>query len=231
MEPLLVHLQIPFTRECLLAMVTHMGLLFSLRIWRIVIKVIGVEHQSLACPLPLLGQLTFSLPSGTLASLVLEPNADGFTRNLFKHIIQMGIKKIYITQRACLEKPLLPPLWLWHFVLFSVCFHEWCLPQAVANFFFTIYLHTAAHHQYLAELLPFGSLGIRIPVKPILEDENLPMKSWLYCCCSSAPHPPWTVSFPARQAAADVVVEQMFSHPPPRHRYSIPSSVKENMTK
>ena len=106
MEPLLVHLQIPFTRECLLAMVTHMGLLFSLRIWRIVIKVIGVEHQSLACPLPLLGQLTFPLPSWTLASFVLEPNADGFTRNLFKHIIEMGIKKIYITQRACLEKPL-----------------------------------------------------------------------------------------------------------------------------
>ena len=87
-----------------------MGLLLSLRIGGIIVKVIRgggcCPATAPSCPFPLLRQLTFSLPSGALASLVLEPNADGFTRNLFKHIIEMGIKKIYITQRACLEKPL-----------------------------------------------------------------------------------------------------------------------------
>ena len=34
----------------------------------------------------------------------------------------------------------------------------------------------AAHHQYLAQLLPFGSLRIRIFVKPVLKDENLTME-------------------------------------------------------
>ena len=87
MEHLLVHLQIPFTRECLLTLVADMGLLFSLRIRGIIVKVISGGRCPAPCPFPLLGQLTFPLPSGALASFVLEPNPDGFSRNLNRHMI------------------------------------------------------------------------------------------------------------------------------------------------
>ena len=75
-----------------------MGLLLSLRIGGIIVKVIrgGGRCPATApsCPFPLLRQLTFSLPSGALASLVLEPNADGFSRNLNGHRRGMNLVAI-----------------------------------------------------------------------------------------------------------------------------------------
>ena len=100
MESLLVHLQIPFARKSLPTQVAHMRLLLGLGIGRIVVKLFdgsaggGGGEGPACCLLLLLGQLAFPLTRGTLAPLVLEPDADRFAGNLGRHRIQFRMLKL-----------------------------------------------------------------------------------------------------------------------------------------
>ena len=176
MESLLVHLQIPFARKSLPTQVAHMRLLLGLGIGRIVVKLFdgsacggGGGEGPPCCLLLLLGQLAFSLTCGTLAPLVLEPDADRFARNLGRHRIQSRMLKYKCYY--CISRCFITTLYCTHLQTSeSILWRKSKRSSSQTTF------HRFTYHQYLAELLSFCPFWVRISVEPILKNKNLTIK-------------------------------------------------------